>query len=83
MARSEEDELFWSGFCTMLPIWAILFGVNVVAAFMIGFSFLFLESGSPSYVVAVLDVGMLSVSFVVLAVAIRKCGRRQQNEYRR
>lgn len=84
MADSEEmNELFWSGFCTLLPIWAVLFGVNIFAALMLGFSFPFLEPGSRTYVVAVLDVGALLIAFLGIVMAVRKCGQRQKNQYGR
>lgn len=83
MSQSTVSELFWEGFCVMLPVWGILFGVNLVAALMLVVAFPHLETGSRSYIVALLSAGALALSFVAIALAVRKCGNRQKRDYRR
>lgn len=66
-------ERFWEVVCAGLPIWGVLFGVNVVLLVFMALS-LFLATPEPgTSQIVVINLVLIATFLVVLGGTIRKC----------
>ena len=68
---------FWNVVCEYQQLMRGLIAVLVVMAGLLAFSFLFLEPGTGSYAIAVVDLGLLFVAFVLVGSVSLGCSRRE------
>lgn len=69
----QRKQLLLEGFCLLIPLWTLLFAINVVALVALAFSSQFLVPGTASYVIAVIDLVSVVVALVLLAGSIYVC----------
>lgn len=72
------NDAFWEYVCSMTGTWHTLAIVDVVFLVLLGFSFLFIEPGSGSFVAAVLAVVVIGTYLVIYAYVQVQCKRRGQ-----
>lgn len=67
------SERFWEVMCSVIPVWGILFGLNVVLLVFIGLS-MFLTTPEPGTShIMVINVVLITGFLAVLAFTIRRC----------
>lgn len=66
-------QLLLEGFCLLIPLWTLLFAINVVALVALAFSSQFLVPGTATYVIAIIDFVSVAVALVLLSVSIYLC----------
>ncbi|MCU4743004.1 hypothetical protein OB955_13750 [Halobacteria archaeon AArc-m2/3/4] len=67
------SERFWEVMCSVIPLWGILFGLNVVLLVFVGLS-LFLTSPEPgTSQIMVINVVLITGFLVTLGYTIRRC----------
>lgn len=67
---------FWEIVCGYQSLLRVLVATLVVMAGLLAFSFLFLEPGTGSYVIALVDLVLLAVAFVLVGGVTVVCARR-------
>lgn len=69
------NDAFWEYVCSMQGTWHTLAIIDVVFLVLLGFSFLFIEPGSGSFVAAVLGVVVIGTYLVLYALVRVQCQR--------
>lgn len=69
---------FWAVACEYQRLMRTLLALLAVMAALLVFSFAFLEPGSGSYVIALVDLGLLAIAFVVIGGITLGCARREK-----
>lgn len=71
-------ERFWDLVCDHRPHLTFLFSLLVALGAVTLIGFWMAEPGSPEYVIAVVNLGIIVVAFVPIGYCIRNCLRREQ-----
>jgi hypothetical protein len=68
-------ETFWEVVCEWSHLWAILAAVEVMIGVLLAFSFLFVDPGTPAFVIAVLTALLLAVTLTLSLALVLRCRR--------
>ena len=67
------SERFWEVVCAAMPVWGILFGLNVVFLVFIGLSLFLTPLDRATFTIMVINVVLICCLLVVLTYTIRRC----------
>ena len=66
---------FWEFVCAALPVWGILFGLNVIMLVFILLSLFVATPTAGTFYITVINVVLIVAFLSVLAFTIRRCRR--------
>ena len=66
---------FWQYFCAFSPIWVFLYIVTVVLLLLMFYSLAFIDRGSASFVILLVNLVVGGFIIIVLTVMLRRCSR--------
>jgi hypothetical protein len=74
MSGSRREE-FWKFACESRILGFDIIVIDIIVLLLLGYSFLYIEPGSATYVIAVLTLAVSLVTLVVMSMLFWVCGR--------
>lgn len=72
-----DSDRFWDAACEYQHAMRLLVAILVVMTLLLAFAFPFLEPGTGAYAIAIVDIALLVVAFLVVGGVTLGCARRE------
>ena len=72
---TSRSRRFWELVCAAVPVWGILFGLNVILLVFVGLSLFVATPEGGTYYITIINVALILAFLTVLGLTIRRCRR--------